>query len=162
VVAKALQDQRLLDLPLSPVFYRLALGRKVDIFDLRSIDPAMGASLERLHAAQRAHAAGGGSGPVTIDGAAIEDLCLTFVLPGRPDYELTPGGADVAVTSANLAEYVEAVVDASLVSGVAAQVGAFQAAFEEIFPLSALKPFYVDEIEAMLCGTLQLQLECSW
>ncbi len=43
VVAKALQDSRLLDLPLSPVFYRLALGGSVDLYDIRKFDAALGA-----------------------------------------------------------------------------------------------------------------------
>jgi E3 ubiquitin-protein ligase TRIP12 len=151
VVAKALQDCRLLDLPLSPVLYRLILGRKVDLHTLRAVDPALSTSLERLHAAERAVA---GTGRVaTVDGCSIDDLCLTFVLPGFPKYELCPGGADVAVTSSNLREYIDAVVDATLGSGIATQVEAFRTGFNAIFPLSSLEPFYEDEIEAMLCGT---------
>ncbi len=42
VTAKALQDGRLLDLPLSPVFYRLALGGHVDLYDIRKFDAALG------------------------------------------------------------------------------------------------------------------------
>jgi E3 ubiquitin-protein ligase TRIP12 len=151
VVAKALQDCRLLDLPLSPVLYRLILGRKVDLYTLRGVDPALSTSLERLHAAERAVA---GTGRVaTVDGCPIDDLCLTFVLPGFPKYELCPGGADVAVTSSNLRQYIDAVVDATLGSGVATQVEAFRTGFNAIFSLSSLEPFYEDEIEAMLCGT---------
>lgn len=41
-VAKALQDNRLLDLPLSPLFYRLALQRRVDLFDIRRLDSSLG------------------------------------------------------------------------------------------------------------------------
>ncbi len=41
-VAKALQDCRLLDLPLSPVLYRLALRRRVDLYDIRKFDAALG------------------------------------------------------------------------------------------------------------------------
>jgi hypothetical protein len=41
-VAKALQDCRLLDLPLSPLLYRLALGRPVDLFDMRAVDAQLG------------------------------------------------------------------------------------------------------------------------
>ena len=151
VVAKALQDCRLLDLPLSPVLYRLVLGRKVDLYTLRAADPALSASLERLDAAERASAASGT--PATVDGCSLEDLCLTFVLPGSPNYPLCPNGGDVAVTSANLRTYIDAVVDAVLGSGVTSQVDAFRAGFNAIFPLSSLEPFFEDEIEAMLCGT---------
>ena len=42
-VAKALQDGRLLDLPLSPLLYRLALGRSaVDLYDVRLLDAGLG------------------------------------------------------------------------------------------------------------------------
>lgn len=151
VVAKALQDGRLLDLPLSPVFYRLALGHRLDLYDVREVDPALGASLERLYAAEREAAASGGK--AVVDGCPVEDLFLTFVLPGDSSYELKPGGSEVPVTSANLAEYINAVVDATLGEGVAVQVEAFCAGVNGIFPISSLTPFFEDEIEAMLCGT---------
>ena len=32
-------------------------------------------------------------------------------------------------------------------------MAAFQAGFEEVFPLRHLNAFYEDEVEAMLCGT---------
>jgi E3 ubiquitin-protein ligase TRIP12 len=45
-VAKALQDSRLMDLPLSPAFYRAALGRRLDLIDISGFDPHLGASLQ--------------------------------------------------------------------------------------------------------------------
>jgi E3 ubiquitin-protein ligase TRIP12 len=210
-VAKALQDNRLLDLPLSPLFYRLALQRRVDLYDIRRLDSSLGASLERLHAAFHAHAAAGGAGPLLVDGVPLEELCLTWELPGYPSYPLHPDhGPDVRtragrqlawelqsaanlacsehvptfacpvvcllvtsnrlllttarcplplplqqspVTAANLRQYLDAVVEATLGAGVSAQVSAFRQGFSAIFPLDALTAFYEDEIEAMLCGT---------
>lgn len=81
-VAKALQDNRLLDLPLNPVFFRAVLGRPLDLYDVAEVDPGLGASLERLARAAAAHAAGGGDGPLMVDGCLVDDLCLTFTLPG--------------------------------------------------------------------------------
>ena len=51
--------------------------------------------MERLHAAYHAHAAAGGRGPLLVDGCPLEDLCLTFQLPGYPAYPLHPQGAEV-------------------------------------------------------------------
>jgi E3 ubiquitin-protein ligase TRIP12 len=82
-VAKALQDNRLLDLPLNPVFFRAVLGRPLDLYDVAEVDPGLGASLERLAHAAAAHAAGGGDGPLMVDGCLVDDLCLTFTLPGE-------------------------------------------------------------------------------
>ena len=56
------------------------------------------------------------------------------------------------VTAANLRRYLDAVVEATLGAGVAAQVAAFRAGFDAIFPLDSLAALYEDEIEVMLCG----------
>lgn len=82
-VAKALQDSRLLDLPLSHVFYRAALERSLDLYDVAAFDPALGQSLERLQAALHRYQAAGSTGDVVVDGCRIGDLYLTFTLPGR-------------------------------------------------------------------------------
>ncbi len=48
-----------------------------------------------------------------------------------------PGGADVVVDSASLGQWIEAVVDATLGSGVDAQLRAFTAGFNEVRPPQA-------------------------
>lgn len=152
-MAKSLQDSRLLDLPLSHTFYKAALGRQVDMYDIRTFDPALGSSLEKLYAALRSYQAQGSKGELLIDGCRIEDLCMTFVLPGYPQYVLEPSGEHVVVDAKNLEEYIQAVVNASLGEGVRAQLDAYREGFNEVFPLRTLDCFYEDEIECMLCGS---------
>jgi E3 ubiquitin-protein ligase TRIP12 len=41
MVAKSISDDRLIELPLSPVFWDLILGKKMNIFDLERIEPQM-------------------------------------------------------------------------------------------------------------------------
>ena len=41
MIAKSISDDRLIDLPLSPLFWDLVLGKKMNIFDLERIDPAL-------------------------------------------------------------------------------------------------------------------------
>jgi E3 ubiquitin-protein ligase TRIP12 len=67
--------------------------------------------------------------------------------------ELKAGGKDIVVMCANVEEYLQLVVDATLGSGIKAQVEAFRSGFEEVFPLRHLYCFYEDEIESMLCGS---------
>jgi len=71
----------------------------------------------------------------------------------QEEVELKPGGKDLSVTSSNVAEYLSLVVDATLGSGIKAQMDAFRAGFEEVFPLRHLACFYEDEIESLLCGS---------
>lgn len=51
---------------------------------------------------------------------------------GQPDFELIPGGSDVTVDSSNLGAWIDAVVDATLGSGIAAQVTACSQGFNEV------------------------------
>ena len=61
---------------------RATLGQPLDLYDIRRFDAGIGATLEKLHAAHQAHLQAGGRGPLMVDGVPIEELCLTFVLPG--------------------------------------------------------------------------------
>lgn len=72
----------LVDVCWAGLHHRAALGKPLDLYDIASIDPALGASLQRLDAALTAHVAGGGQGPLLVDGCTLEDMCLTFTLPG--------------------------------------------------------------------------------
>jgi E3 ubiquitin-protein ligase TRIP12 len=169
VVGKALQDGRLLDLGLSPAFFRAITGRTLALADLSEIDPELGRTLTQLStAARRIDAlkkAGADFPSVTVGGAAIEDLCMTFTLPGDDAFELKPGGADVAITAENIAEYVDAVVDATVGGGVARQIDAFRSGLSDILPPQALVVFSEAELDCMLCGqgqkwTTELLSEC--
>ena len=53
------------------------------------------------------------------------ESCLCHVT-GCPEYELKPGGTDIAVDASNVAEYVDAVADALLRSGIQHQMAAFR------------------------------------
>ena len=69
--------------------HRIAMGRSVDLYDVRKVDAGLGATLEKLAAA--ASGSGGVSkgamavNPMLVDGCPLEDLCLSFVLPGALD-----------------------------------------------------------------------------
>lgn len=141
-VAKALQDARLMDLPLSRALWRRALGVRLTLHDVADVDPELGATLQRLSAAVDGR----------VDGVPVEDLCLSFEVPGYSGYALGKRSGS-AVTASNLHEFVEAVVDATVGRGVDAQVAAFVEAFNEVFDMGALHAFSPDELDMLLCGT---------
>ena len=156
LVAKALQDNRLLDIHLSPLLYRLLVCPAASVStlltrtELSQVDPALSKTvgklstmLEQKQAAESNPSLTTAAKAVAIaaikyDGAPLESLYLDFTCPGHPDVELCEGGADKTVTLDNLEEYIEAVVDATLGSGVKAQVLALRAGFEDIMPISAV------------------------
>lgn len=138
------------------VTYRKALGQPLDLYDIRKFDAALGATLEKLYAAHKAHQAQGGSrrGPLLVDGCPIEDLCLTFVLPGYPEYELKKNGGDVTVDASNAGAYISAVVDANLESGIKPQMDSFRSALLSIGLVLIARLCAVPAVlcYAMLCG----------
>ncbi|KAK8567964.1 hypothetical protein V6N13_105907 [Hibiscus sabdariffa] len=162
VMAKALQDGRLLDLPLSTPFYKLVLGQELDLYDILSIDAEFGKVLQELHflvcRKQYLESTGGENSAAIADlrfrGAPIEDLCLDFTLPGYPDYILKPGDETVDIN--NLEDYISLVVDATVKSGIIRQMEAFRAGFNQVFDIASLQIFTPQELDYLLCGLREL------
>ncbi|KAK8586253.1 hypothetical protein V6N13_130774 [Hibiscus sabdariffa] len=162
VMAKALQDGRLLDLPLSTSFYKLLLGQELDLHDILSFDAEFGKILQELHLLvcrkQYLESLGGDNSGAIADlrfhGASIEDLCLDFTLPGYPGYILKPGDETVDIN--NLDEYISLVVDATVKSGIIQQMEAFRAGFNQVFDIASLQIFTPQELDYLLCGRREL------
>ncbi|KAK7404378.1 hypothetical protein VNO78_05238 [Psophocarpus tetragonolobus] len=162
VMAKALQDGRLLDLPLSVAFYKLVLGQDLDLHDILFIDAELGKTAQELNALVcRKHylESIGGSYNDTIAnlhfrGAPVEDLYLDFTLPGYPEYILKPG--DDVVDINNLEEYISMVVEATVKAGIMLQMEAFRAGFNQVFDISSLQIFTPQELDYLLCGRREL------
>ncbi|XP_011046694.1 PREDICTED: E3 ubiquitin-protein ligase UPL3-like isoform X1 [Populus euphratica] len=164
VMAKALQDGRLLDLPLSMAFYKLVLGQELDLYDILSFDAEFGKTLQELHALVRRkqylESISSENNEVNADlcfrGTPIKDLCLDFTLPGYPDYMMKPGDETLQVDIHNLEEYISLVVDATVKTGIMRQMEAFRAGFNQVFDISSLQLFTPQELDYLLCGRREL------
>lgn len=152
LVGKALQDNRLLDLPISPVFYSLLMKRQVGLADVCRMDPALGKQLAGIKAALVHHRRGT---PLVIFGTRLEDLHLDFSLPGYPEYRIGCQDGQDEVSEENVEEWLEEVLDATFGSGVRHQVEAFRAGFSEVLDSGHLNIFSEDEIESLLCGSVE-------
>lgn len=162
VMAKALQDGRLLDVPLSTAFYKLILGQELDLHDIVLFDAELGKTLQELRVvvARKHYLEGvGGDNSSTISdlclrGCRIEDLSLEFTLPGYPEYILRSGDEIVDIT--NLEEYISLVVDATVKRGVTRQIEAFRSGFNQVFDITSLQIFTPSELDYLLCGRREL------
>ncbi|KAJ9184255.1 hypothetical protein P3X46_004000 [Hevea brasiliensis] len=158
VVAKALQDGRVLDLPFSKSFYKLILQQELNLYDIQSIDPGLGRTLLEFHALvnrRKFMKSALIENSCSISDACyrntgIEDLALDFTVPGYPDYILHQDHK--LVNMDNLEEYVSLVVDATIHAGIARQVEAFKSGFNQVFPIKHLQIFNEEELERLLCG----------
>ncbi|GMI80035.1 ubiquitin-protein ligase 4 [Hibiscus trionum] len=160
IVAKAIQDGRVLDVPFSKAFYKLILGQDLSLFDIQSFDPELGRTLLEFHAIvnRKRHLEFVSVEKSSLEqdlcfrDTRIEDLCLDFALPGYPDYVLSSECNHKVVNLDNLEDYVELVVDATIHSGIARQVEAFKSGFNQVFSISHLRIFTEEELERLLCG----------
>ncbi|CAI0471551.1 unnamed protein product [Linum tenue] len=158
IVAKALQDGRVLDLPFSKAFYKLILHQELNICDIPSFDPELGRTLLEFQALVNRKkivlesGVIGASFDACFRDTKIEDLCLDFTLPGYPCYVLNANEDPKMVNMDNLEEYVTLVVDATVRSGICRQVEAFKSGFNQVFPIEHLKIFTEEELERLVCG----------
>ncbi|KAA8518803.1 hypothetical protein F0562_016423 [Nyssa sinensis] len=160
IVAKSLQDGRVLDLPFSKAFYKLILGQELTVYDIPSFDPGLGRALLEFQALverkRHLESVCGENSTIILDSCfrntRIEDLCLDFTLPGYPDYVLSSGPDSKMVNMTNLEEYVVLIVDATINAGIFRQVEAFKSGFNQVFPIKQLQIFTEDELEHLLCG----------
>ncbi|XP_074658456.1 E3 ubiquitin-protein ligase TRIP12-like [Tubulanus polymorphus] len=166
-LAKAVMDSRMIDIPLSPVFYMWLLGQEntLNSNHLHLVDPELARSYNQLEdvlrqknriVSDKSHTPESRQlalDSLGLDGCSIEDLDLDFVLPGYPQIELKKGGQHVALTLDNLEEYLRLVAHWTLVEGVSRQFEAFMEGFESVFSASNLHCFYPDELEQLFCGS---------
>ncbi|CAL9101284.1 unnamed protein product [Musa acuminata var. zebrina] len=155
LVAKAIKDGRILDIPFSRAFYKIILEQELSICDIQSIDPELGRTMLEFQALVNRkrflESISGDSSNLCYRNTSVKDLCLDFTLPGFPDYPLLSESTKM-VNIVNLEEYVTMVVDATIGSGISRQIDAFKSGFNEVFSLKALQIFTKDELERLLCG----------
>ncbi|XP_053315780.1 E3 ubiquitin-protein ligase TRIP12 isoform X7 [Spea bombifrons] len=167
LMAKAIMDFRLVDIPLGLPFYKWMLRQEASLasHDLVNIDPVVAKSVYHLEDIVRQKKMLEHDKALTkeslqfaleslnMNGCSIEDLGLDFTLPGFPNIELKKGGKDVPVTIHNLEEYVRLVIYWALIEGVSRQFDSFRDGFESVFPLNHLQYFYPEELDQLLCGS---------
>uniref|UniRef100_A0A2K5S3E0 E3 ubiquitin-protein ligase n=1 Tax=Cebus imitator TaxID=2715852 RepID=A0A2K5S3E0_CEBIM len=144
LMAKAIMDFRLVDLPLGLPFYKWMLRQETSLtsHDLFDIDPVVARSVYHLEDIVRQKKRLEQDKSQTKESLqyALETLTMN-------------GGKDIPVTIHNLEEYLRLVIFWALNEGVSRQFDSFRDGFESVFPLSHLQYFYPEELDQLLCGS---------
>ncbi|OBZ82438.1 putative ubiquitin fusion degradation protein C12B10.01c [Choanephora cucurbitarum] len=161
-IAKGLLDFRIVDIPFSPAFFKLALhNAEPSHAILKEIDPQLGKSIDMLERyieqkhsiyadiSKSSEEKAKAIKDIMVDDTRIDDLCLDFTLPGDDSYELKEGGSDISVTINNIEEYIDLVQDAILGSGIAQQMEAFREGFNGLFAIDDLKLLTENELVSL-------------
>jgi hypothetical protein len=161
LVAKALYDDRLINLPFNKVFWKLALGKTLSLLDLEAIDPHLGRYMIELtqvvkhrnqiledHSDEDVRSKH--LKKIEFKGIKIEDLHLSFTLPGYDHVELVFDGKDKYVTLDNLEDYIQKVTEMTMMQ--VCQANAFRVGFEKLIQIDSLNVFEPEELEVVVCG----------
>ncbi|XP_070575798.1 NEDD4-like E3 ubiquitin-protein ligase WWP1 isoform X2 [Ptychodera flava] len=147
-IAMALFHQKFIYSGFTMPFYKRMLSKKLSLKDLETIDPEFYNSL------------------VWVKDNNVEEcgLDLTFsadfeILGKLSTHDLKPGGQDIAVTEENKEEYICLMTQWRFNRGIEEQTKAFLEGFNEVLPLQWLQYFDERELELMLCGMQEIDME---
>ncbi|XP_062847242.1 NEDD4-like E3 ubiquitin-protein ligase WWP1 isoform X2 [Trichomycterus rosablanca] len=147
-IAMALFHGKFIDTGFSLPFYKRMLNKKLLLKDLESIDPEFYNSL------------------IWIRDNNIEECGLEMyftvdmeILGKITSHNLKPDGDNILVTEENKEEYIGLMAEWRFSRGVEGQTKAFLDGFNEVVPLQWLQYFDEKELEVMLCGMQEVDLQ---
>jgi E3 ubiquitin-protein ligase NEDD4 len=146
VAGMAVFHGKLLDAFFIRPFYKMMLGKPIELEDMESVDSEYHKSLLWIRE----------NDPAELD--------LTFCVDEdtfgqTKQYELKPNGVTIPVTNDNKIEYMKLVIEWRFVSRIKEQMNAFLEGFNEVIPLSLLKIFDENELELLMCGIQNIDVK---
>lgn len=139
IAGMAVYHGKLLDGFFIRPFYKMMLGKTIELKDMESVDTEYYNSL------------------LWIKENDPTELELTFQVDEENfgamlSRELKPGGKDTRITNENKDEYIQLVIEWRFISRIKRQMDQFLAGFNELLPLNLIKIFDEGELELLMCG----------
>lgn len=147
-IAMALYHGRFIYSGFTMPFYKRMLNKKLTMKDIESIDPEFYNSLVWIR-------------DNNIDECGLEMwFSVDFEVLGQVlHHELKAGGDKERVTETNKEQYLQLVTQWRMTRGIEEQTTAFLEGFNEVVPLEWLKYFDERELELMLCGMQEVDVD---
>ncbi|KAM3959068.1 suppressor of deltex [Aphomia sociella] len=147
-IAMALYHGRFIYSGFTMPFYKRMLNKKLTMKDIESIDPEFYNSLVWIK-------------ENNIDECGLEMwFSVDFEVLGQViHHELKPGGDKERVTESNKEQYLQFVTQWRMTRGIEEQTTAFLEGFNEVITLEWLKYFDERELELMLCGMQEVDVD---
>nr|XP_020660541.1 E3 ubiquitin-protein ligase NEDD4-like isoform X1 [Pogona vitticeps] len=139
VAGLAVYHGKLLDGFFIRPFYKMMLGKPITLKDMESVDSEYYNSLKWILE----------NDPTELDLM----FCIDEENFGQTyQVDLKPNGSEVMVTNENKREYIDLVIQWRFVNRVQKQMNAFMEGFTELLPLDLIKIFDENELELLMCG----------
>lgn len=127
-------------------FYKMLLNKAITLSDIEGVDPELHRSLTWML-------------ENSIDGVLDAAFSVEHSSFGvLRNHELKPGGKDITVTEENKREYVKLYVNYRFMRGIEQQFLALQKGFHELIPPQFLRPFDERELELVIGGLGQIDI----
>lgn len=148
-IAMALYHGKLIDTGFSLPFYKKILNRQLTLKDIEDVDPEWAQNMRWVK---------------QNDLNEFEDLEMWFsvdqeILGEITTHDLKPGGADIKVTEDNKEEYIQLMIEWRFTRGVQPQTEKFMEGFGEVIPIEWLQYFDEAELEMILCGVQNIDIQ---
>eukprot|EP00126_Sphaerothecum_destruens_P006036 Sdes_comp19182_c0_seq1m9991 len=149
IVGLAIYNSVILDLHFPMVVYKMLLGKKGTLEDMKDSHPMLARSLEQL---------------LEFEGNVEETFHQTFQI----DYDnfgemlshvLKPNGGEIFVTQETKKEYVDLYVEYIYDKSIRVQFDSFNKGFKTVTEGNALTLFRYEELELLVCGSKVLDFE---
>ncbi|XP_076245151.1 E3 ubiquitin-protein ligase Nedd4 isoform X2 [Calliopsis andreniformis] len=146
IAGMAVYHGKLLDAFFIRPFYKMMLGKPIDLKDMESVDSEYYNSL------------------LWIKENDPSELELTFCVDEESfghtsQRELKPDGANIPLTDKNKDEYIGLVIQWRFVSRVQEQMNAFLEGFNALIPPTLVKIFDEHELELLMCGIQHIDVK---
>jgi len=148
IIAKAIFDNKFLDCYFTRAFYKHILGVPVKYTDMESVDNEFYKNLVSILESD-------------IDTFGVDlyfsiDINEFGITQSR---DLKPNGRNIKVTNENKQEYVRLVCQEKMIGSIRQQVASFLQGFYEIIPKSLISIFNEQELELLISGLPEIDLE---
>eukprot|EP00729_Bicosta_minor_P011256 gene11256-957_t len=147
-VAMAIYHGKFIDNGFTIPFYKQLLGKPLILKDVESVDEEYHKSLVWIL-----------ENDIDELGMGMDFSVDEEKFGETTNIDLKPGGKDIDVTDANKEEYIDLIVQHRLTRGTHDQVEAFKKGFQEILPLEALSVFDEKEVEMLLLGVNEIDVD---
>ena len=164
VLGLAVFHHRFLDAYFVPGFYKMVLGKKVNLKDLEAVDYELYKGLTWMLCVVN------GAIGIDLNSPFFRDNDITDVLEESFSVtedrfgehvivELKAGGADLPVTEVNKEEYVDLVVAHRIAGRISEQFRAFMEGLGDVLPLDLLRVFDEHELELLIGGMTEIDMD---
>ena len=170
---RAIYDDRLLDIPLSKVFWNLLMDKPILFKNIKIIDSNLYRTLNdfvNLIKEKKEYIKKNNIQDISqinfddiilYNKCKLSELDIYFTFPGYNHIELKQNGSDILLTMNNIEEYVNLIYDYLFFKGIDKIIKAFREGFNINFNIEKLKCFSSSEIEEFICGSLDTKWDKS-